>query len=114
MISVRELPDVVVIDLGPRLTLENASELLRVVETMSSGVAQSLIVNLSRTKVIDSSGVGALVNSLKYIKQKSGTFALAELPQEILHMFHMMNLHQVFDIFESEAVAQRQLTARRA
>jgi anti-sigma B factor antagonist len=114
MIAIRELVDsgCTIVEPGMRLTLENSSELLNIVQSISTGIAPALIVNLEQTEVIDSSGVGALVNSLKHIQKRNGTFVLAGLRPEILHMFQLMNLHQVFDIFETEDLAQKQLTSR--
>ena len=115
MVSVRELADAgcTVVEPDTRLTLENSAELLNTIQAMSAPVSPSLVINLSQTRVIDSSGVGALVNSLKHIQKKNGSLVLTGLRPEILHMFQLMNLHQVFDIVETEALAVKQLTTGR-
>lgn len=72
-----------------------------------------IIVNMVQTAVVDSSGVGALVSAMKYLRAVNGGFVLAELRPEILRSFRLMNLHQVFDIYETEMLARQQLKERR-
>jgi anti-anti-sigma factor len=114
MISIRELADagVTVIEPGPRLTLENAQEFVKLVYALPSKIAPSIIVNLEGTMVVDSSGVGALVNVLKYVHAVKGKFALVGLRPDIQRSFRLMNLHQVFDIHESETLARQQMSGR--
>jgi anti-sigma B factor antagonist len=115
MISVRELAEsgVTVIEPGPRLTLENAHELLKVVQTIPATIAPSIIVNMEQTSIVDSSGVGALVTAMRHLRKVNGGFALVGLRPEILRSFRLMNLHQVFDIYETETLARQQLSERR-
>ena len=115
MISVRELADVgiVVIEPGVRLTLSNAHEFVRIVQTVPVGFGPSVIVNLEQTVAVDSAGVGALVNARNHIKKVSGSFALAGLRPEIQRTFQLMNLYQVFDIYEDEVLARKHMIARK-
>jgi anti-sigma B factor antagonist len=115
MIAVDEIADagITIIEPGKRLTSENANEFLRIVQTAPTTFAPAVIVKLGQTTLIDSAGVGALVKALKHVKEVSGRFVLAELRPEIHRAFQLMNLNQVFDIYETEALARASLTARR-
>ena len=115
MIAVREIADagLFIIEPGPRLTLENAQELLRIVRGTATAIAPSVIINMAKTSTLDSSGVGMLVNSFKHVQRLKGNFALVELQPEVLRMLQLMNLHQLFDIYETEGLARKQFTASR-
>ncbi len=115
MISIRELADkgLTVIDPGPRLTLENAHEFLELVQALPAAIGPILIVNMRDIKTVDSSGVGALVNARKHMDTVNGFFALVALRPEIGRMFKLMNLHNVFEMYESEELAYKDIIARR-
>jgi anti-sigma B factor antagonist len=115
MIAIREHVDsgVTIIEPGSRLTLQNAQELLKAVEAIPTTIAPSVIVNMEQTSIVDSSGIGALVQVMKHVRRMNGGFALAVLRPEILRSFRLMNLHQVFDIYETEALARQQLIERK-
>jgi anti-anti-sigma factor len=68
---------------------------------------------MAATSVLDSSGVGMLVNARKHIQALNGDLALAALRPEVYRMLQLMNLHQLFDIFETEALAEKHLAARK-
>lgn len=116
MISVRELVDtgVIIIEPGQRLTLETAQELSKAVQSVPTSIAPAIIVNMEQTTVVDSSGVGALVNAMKHIKKSNGSFVLVGLRPEIQRSFRLMNLHQVFDMYETESLAQQHMKDRRS
>lgn len=113
--SVVEIADagITIIDPGSHLTLGNASELTRIVHGIPSTFAPAVIVDLTQTMMVDSTGIGALVTSMKHIKAVNGTFALAGLRPDIQRTFHLMNLYQVVDVFDTLALARKQITARR-
>jgi anti-sigma B factor antagonist len=115
MIAVHEVVEsgVVVIEPGSRLTLENAGELLKIVQGVAPAIRPSVVVNMATTTVLDSSGVGTLVNARKHVQALNGHFALAELKPEVYRMLQLMNLHQLFDIFETEALAEKHCAARK-
>lgn len=115
MISVVEIADagITIIDPGSHLTLENASELTRIVHGVPSTFSPAVIIDLTQTSMVDSTGIGSLVTSMKHIKAVSGSFALAGLRPEIQRTFHLMNLYQVFDVFDTQALARKQITVRK-
>ena len=115
MISVREHMDsgVTVIEPGPRLTLENSQEILDTILAVPVAISPAIVVNLERTTMIDSTGIGTLVNAMKHFRSMKGSLVLAGLRPEILRSFRLMNLHQVFDIYDTETLARQQLNGRR-
>ena len=115
MISVVEIADagITIIEPGSHLTLENASELTRIVHGILSTFTPAVIIDLTQTTMLDSTGIGALVTSVKHIKAVNGIFALVGLRPEIQRTFHLMNLYQVFDVFDTQALARKQITAQK-
>lgn len=115
MIAVRELADsgITVIEPGPRLVSSSAQELLKIVQSSLSGIAPAVIINMEKTTMVDSAGIGVLVQAMKHIRTVNGSFAIVEMRPELLRSFHLMNLHQVFDIHETEALARQQMKERK-
>ena len=103
---------ITVVDAGPQLTMENAHELLRLVQAVPAGVSPRVVINMHQTRVMDSTGVGALVSSMRYVRQQNGRFALSNLCPEIQRMFHLMNLNGVLVVYESVEVASQRLAAQ--
>jgi anti-sigma B factor antagonist len=107
----RPVTPVTVVDAGPQLTMENAHELLRLIQAVPPGLSPRVVVNMHRTRVMDSTGVGALVSSMRYVRQQQGGFALTNLSPELQRMFHVMNLDGVLAVYESVEVATQRLSA---
>lgn len=101
---------VMVFDPGPELTMENAHELLKLLRGISSSRSPNIVVNLQQTQVLDSTGIGALLSSMRYVRQLRGGFAISNLSPELERMFSLMNLHNSMDIFDTVDGATDHLT----
>jgi anti-anti-sigma factor len=108
--AAQALHDVTVVDAGVQLTMDNAHELLRLVQAMPAGFAPRVVVNMERTRAMDSTGVGALVSSMRYVRQRSGEFALTNLSPELKRMFRLMNLDTVLVVCKTVAAAEHHVT----
>jgi anti-anti-sigma factor len=115
MFAIREYDrtGVTVIDLGKRLTLQNADELLKATDTLLGRIAPHIVVNAGDLTTIDSSGIGALVTINNRVQQTGGRFAIVGLRSELRRMLTLMNLHQVLEIFETEELATKAMISRR-
>lgn len=102
---------VTVLDAGPELTMETAHELLRRVRALSAGSSLRVVVDMRRTRTLDSTGVGALVSSMRYVRQQRGVFALSRLSPEVQQVFHVMNLGSVLTVCDTLDAATRCVTA---
>jgi anti-sigma B factor antagonist len=103
---------VTVVQTGPQLTMDTAHELLRLIRSMPSGTSPLVVVDMKETRVVDSTGVGALVSSMRYLRQLRGGFALSRLNPELHHVFQLMNLHQVLTVCDSVEHASEHLLTR--
>ncbi len=113
--TIRELADAGLILIEPdgHLTLTNAQELMRAVQSVPRGAAPVIVVNMEHVGVVDSAGIGAMVKAQKYVRAIGGTLCLAGLRPEIHRMFQMMNLHHVFEMFETVELVRKQFSTRR-
>lgn len=100
---------VTVLEPGPSLTMENAHELLHLIKSVTNSHVQNFVVNMGRTKVLDSTGVGVLVSSMKLVRQRNGVFVLAHLAPEVLRVLEQMNLLRSLQVFETVELASQQL-----
>jgi anti-anti-sigma factor len=64
-----------------------------------------LILNLEGMAIIDSSGIGSVVNALQQSKKLGGDTKLVKLSPFALKTFKMVHILNLFSIFESEADA---------
>lgn len=72
-------------------------------ELIASGHTK-IILNLSRVEFIDSSGLGAIVSSLKRMGGR-GDLVVCGLQDTILTMFRLTRMDRVFQIFDDEQQA---------
>jgi anti-sigma B factor antagonist len=63
-----------------------------------------ILLNMSDVEFIDSSGLGAIVSSLKRMKGRGDLF-ICGLKETIMMMFNLTRMNRVFRIFESEQEA---------
>lgn len=101
-----------VFNAGKQLTMENAHEIMWLIRAMPSGENPAVIVNMSKTVAIDSTGVGALVSTMRHVRQLRGSFCVTNLLPELERVFQMMNLNNVIDVFETVEVAVQHLNAK--
>ena len=69
----------------------------------------SLILELSKLEYIDSSGLGVLVGALKTAASCSGTVAIVNASPAIVHILRITGLDHIFQFFDDEDVAEREL-----
>lgn len=71
----------------------------RIHELLAEG-ATRLILNLEGVDFLDSSGLGALVSSLRKVKEKKGEIKLAGLRPEVRSIFDITRVTRLFTIYE--------------
>ncbi|NUO50442.1 MAG: STAS domain-containing protein [Polyangiaceae bacterium] len=73
-----------------------APELRPVLDQLVSEGRKSITVDLSHLRLIDSSGVGALVSLLKRVRGYGGEVRVAGVRDQPLAIFKLLQLHRVF------------------
>jgi anti-sigma B factor antagonist len=84
-----------------RLDALAAPKLKEIVKNMSEEAKTKLVIDLAKTKFIDSSGCGALVASLRTLLKNHGDLKIARPTPQAQTLFQLTRLHRVFEIFDS-------------
>jgi anti-anti-sigma factor len=88
-----------------RLNMVSAPQLSKAVEELVSSGCARLVVDLSQTSFIDSSGLGALVASLKRARTAGGDLRLAATTPQIDTVLQLTNLNRVLQPSATVAAA---------
>jgi anti-sigma B factor antagonist len=64
-----------------------------------------LVVNMTKVEFMDSSGLGTLVEALKWCRQNNGQLKLAGLTQGVRNVFEISRLESIFKIYDTETEA---------
>lgn len=60
-----------------------------------------VILDLGNIAFVDSTGFGALLSVMKKARSNSGTFRICNIAPEVMTLFKLLQLHNVFDIYEN-------------
>jgi anti-sigma B factor antagonist len=60
-----------------------------------------LILNLEGVQFIDSSGFGVFLSIMKVANNNYGSFKLCNVAHEVMELFKLLQLHNVFEIYNS-------------
>ena len=105
-ITNREVGGITVVNLSGRLTLGDASALLRQsLKDLLDGGKKKIVLNLGEVGYIDSSGLGELVSSFTTVRNSGGELKLANLTQKVNDLLTVTKLYTVFEIHNDEQAA---------
>ena len=66
-----------------------------------------LVLDLSRLRFVDSSGLGAMLSCLRQLSAKSGDLKLCGMSTQVRGLFELVRMHRIFDIFGTREEAVR-------
>lgn len=98
-------PHVTVIQPTGRLNMGGASALRKQFQGLVDGGSNRIVVDLSTTEFIDSSGLGALISGLKMAREAGGDLRIAAAPAQVCTVLELTNLNRVLPTYESADVA---------
>jgi anti-anti-sigma factor len=93
--------NVTVIQPTGRLNMVAASTLRKQLQDIVEGGSSRIVVDLSTTDFIDSSGLGALISGLKIARQEGGDLRIAATPKQVGTVLELTNLNRVLPTYES-------------
>jgi anti-sigma B factor antagonist len=79
------------------LDASNASEFKRDIAPLLEANAK-LVLDLSRLRFVDSSGLGAFISCLRKLNAKGGDLKLYGMSKQVRAVFELVRMHRVFDI----------------
>jgi anti-sigma B factor antagonist len=105
-ISVRKRSQVQLIQLRGQLRLGDAVDELRqtIDESLGNGDTR-IVINLAEVPMIDSSGIGLLVNSLASTKQRGGSLKLTQPSKFAVQTLRMVGVLSLFEVFDDDDAA---------
>ncbi len=106
-IAVEKENDVAVVIIPvAELDAANAAEFKRDMATVLDAHAKVLL-DLTRLRFIDSSGLGAFLSCLRKLNEKQGDLKLCGMAQQVRAVFEMVRMHRILDIFGTREEAMR-------
>ena len=105
-LNTRESKGVVVIDVGGRLTMGEASAAIReeIRDEMDHGV-RKVLLNLADVSYIDSAGLGELTAAYTTVRNRGGELKLLNLTKRVHDLMQITKLYTVFDVYDDEKAA---------
>jgi anti-sigma B factor antagonist len=64
-----------------------------------------LVLDLSRLRFVDSSGLGAMLSCLRQLTAKSGDLKLCGMSKQVRALFELVRMHRIFDIYGTKEEA---------
>ncbi len=108
-ITVRHEDGYAAVDVGGSIDLSSSPELRKACLGLVRKREDKVIINLSDVNYIDSSGIATLVECLKGLADYEGRLALVGLGERARDVFDVTNLAAIFQFFETEEVAAREM-----
>jgi anti-sigma B factor antagonist len=104
--STRQVESVTIVDLSGRITLGEASVVVRdVINDLMGKGKKKILLNLGKVDYIDSSGIGVLVSGFSTVRSQGGELKLVNLSKRIRDLLHITKLYSLFDVKDDEAAA---------
>lgn len=103
--SVEQFGTTAIIRLKGRLDLASGTELKQRVKELLSQGRTTLHLNLTGVEFINSSGLGALVSTMKETRLRKGRLTLSNLASYVQEIFEITQLSHIFEIFPTEEEA---------
>ena len=70
-----------------------------------------LVLDLSRLRFVDSSGLGAILSCLRQLSAKSGDLKLCGMSKQVWALFELVRMHRIFDIYGTREEAVKAFQA---
>jgi anti-sigma B factor antagonist len=105
-VDVRQVADVIIVDLEGRLVLGVGDEILR--DVMNELLAEDwkkILLNLREIRVMDSSGIGEVVSSWKIAKRFGASVKLLRPGPHIQRTLRLTQLLPLLEVYDDEAEA---------
>ena len=79
-------------------------------DLVESGV-KTVLIDCRHIELMDSSGLGALVMSLKAMRAAGGRLCLCNVNEQLTMVFDLTGMSEVFEVFDSQAAFDQTVSA---
>ena len=105
-VEVRQIQDVMILDLKGRLTAGLGDQILRdAIDELLAENRKKILLNLSEVAFLDSAGVGELVAGLKTSRRLGAELKLRNVGDRVYSTLDMARLLPTFETFDDETEA---------
>jgi len=66
-----------------------------------------VVLDLTRLRFVDSSGLGAFISCLRKLNAKGGDVKLCGMSKQVRGVFELVRMHRIFDIYATKEEALR-------
>jgi len=73
-------------------------ELRLLLRDMVNGGARDLVLDLSKTEMVDSTGIGLVIGTYNSLNRVGGRLTVIHASRDVLQLFQTMRMHQRFPI----------------
>ncbi len=102
-ITIRQVEGVTLLDLSGRITMGEASSMLRAaVQQALAANSKKIVVNLSQVSYIDSAGLGDLVGAYTSAKNAGAELKLLNLTRRVKDLLVITKLSTIFAVSDNE------------
>ncbi len=108
IVSRMEGADVAVLALAGEVDVANATQVREAGLKLISDGVKRLVIDLSETEYMDTSGLGTLVGLQKRIKESGGEILLAALQPRVMRPFEITGLTSVFKLYDDVGSAVKE------
>lgn len=93
--------NIFVIETPTRIDASNSIELKDMIsDTVAKGIFK-IVIDMSKTNFIDSSGLGAIVSKISVCKNNNGDVRLVLLSDRVLEILEITHLNKIFKIYKT-------------
>lgn len=86
------------------LDASNSADFKREVAPLLEATTK-LVLDLSRLRFVDSSGLGAFISCLRKLNAKGGDVKLCGMSKQVRAVFELVRMHRIFDIYDTKEEA---------
>lgn len=98
--DIDRIDDIVVITLDERFDAVVAPSFKNEVKALAKGSSVKFVVDMAKCKLIDSSGCGALIASLRIVEKNQGDIKIARPSPQARDLFELTRLHRILEMFD--------------
>ena len=111
-VSAERRGDVAILWTDGYINNQGGEEIAREAYAQLEGGARALILNLEKTRIVNSIGISILIEVLERVMDRKGVLAFCSLTPTIDKTFRIMGLAQYAAIYPSEPEALQAVAAR--
>jgi anti-sigma B factor antagonist len=98
-------PNVVVLELTERLTVETEADLKQAVRRQLDAGRPNIVLDLARVPYVDSCGLGTMVQAYVSAHRVGGSVRLMNVTPRVHHLLAITRLYTVFELYRPETRA---------